>query len=513
MLNIKREKVDTSIEKRIITGMITNTEFISRIAPLVSENMFSEYSQTISSWCIDYYNKYNEAPKKQIESIFEEKRCELEVDIEKNISTYLQSLSNNYRVSEKINVEYLADKAEEFFKDKLVNNFAKSISRKLRAGDLSDIEQDISKFQKVSTDTISFFQPLKEIGDFKEDGGEDVVLKKKDKVGKFLGEMRRGWLVSFQAPEKGGKSFILNEMLFRSLMENRKVLFISLEMNNREIQERIYNRLTGKAYKVINPITYPVFDCVLNQMGECDKSFKQNRTHIMSGEEILSFPLPLSKQEYQPCTLCRGSRSFVPAVWYNQAIIPPLSNKVNEDKIKRFNTLYPDSELVTKSFPAFKATPDDIMKYINALENNIGFMPDVFILDYVDILDNTEASFSERGRIDWVWKKMKQMAEEKHILIITAEQSKKLLGKETQTADDNSEDKRKNAHINAKFSINCTLEENEQGVRRIGQLLHRHRKVSAKQLMCLGCLEVSAPIIDCEEIFYINKKKEDSWKK
>ncbi len=497
--------MDSSIEKKIITGMITNTGFLAKIITSVSENMFSEYSQTVANWCIDYFNQYNEAPKQQIELIFEEKRYQLEESVEKNISSYLQTLSNKYVESENINIEYLVDKAQEFFKEKISTNFAKSVSRKLRTGDLSSLDKDINNFQKVSVDTFEYDQPLKEIGDFKEDGGEDVVVSGDDKLGRFLGEMRRGWLVSFQAPEKGGKSFILNEMMFRCLSNNRKVLFVSLEMNRKQIQERIYNRLTGRASRVINPVTYPVFDCVLNQMGECERHDKQNRIHIMAGDEVLKFPLPKNKQEYQPCTLCRGTSKFIPAVWYDQINIPSLSNKITEQKMKMFNSMYPDAELITKSFPAFKASPEELKRYLNSLEYILGFLPEIFILDYVDILDNSEENLSERGRVDWVWKIMKQFAEEKHVLVITAEQSRKLFGKETQDADDNSEDKRKNAHMDAKFAINCTLEENDQGVRRIGQLLHRHRKVSSKQLMCLGCLEVSSPMIDYEEINYIKK--------
>ena len=505
MLNIKREKIDSSIEKRIITGMVVNTEFLSKVVPLISENMFSEYSQILSTWCVEYFNQYAKAPGKQIELLFEEKRDQIEESVEKNISSYLQSLSNEYSISKNTDIECLFDRAEVFFEEKKNINFAKTISRKLRTGDLSDIESDISNFQKVSTNIISYSQPLKEIGEFKEDGGEDVVLKCKDKFSTFLGEMMKGWIVSFQAAEKGGKSFILNEMIWQGLTNNKKVLSISLEMNEQQTHGRIYNRLTGRANKVINPITYPVFDCMLNQTGECDKSFKQNRIHIMAGEDVMKFPLPSSKQEYQPCTICRGTNSFVPAVWFNQININPVSNKINKQKMDIFNRLYPKSSLITKSFPAFKATPDDIRKYINSLEFTIGFIPEILVLDYFDILDNSEAKLSERGRVDWVWKMMKQIAEEKHILIISVEQSRKLLGKETQDADDNSEDKRKNAHINAKYAINSTVEENDQGIIRINHILHRHQKISIKQLMCLGCLEVSSPIIDCEEIYYQKK--------
>jgi len=507
MIGLRREKVDSSLEKKIVTGMITSTKFLAKVVPLMDKNIFNEYSEIIATWCVDFFSVYQKAPAKQIEIIFEENKLEIDPDLADNISSFLQFMSDKYVESnDQIDSQYFFDKTEKFFRDKVYYNFAKTISNKYKLNNLDSIDQDILQLQKKTPQVLSYKTPLKNIEHFLNDQN-DVALSNEGTVGGFLGEMRKGWLVSFQAPEKGGKSFILNEMMFRGLEQNKKVLFISLEMNEQEIQERIYNRLTGHARRVINPVQFPIMDCLLNQTGECKKPCRVNNIHIMIGDTLMDYPLPGNKKNYTPCTACRGTFDFVPTNWFNEINIPDLSVSKTEEKMKHFQKLFPGAELVTKSFPAFSATPEDIKNYLSSLEYGLDFVPDIFILDYVDILDNLNISLSERGRIDFVWKLMKQIAEEKHILVITAEQSRRLFGKEVQDGSDVSEDKRKNSHINAKFSINSTTEETAKGIRRIGHLFHRHQKISTKMLLCLSCLEVSAPMIDTEVITYFPKTK------
>ncbi len=519
MMRITREKINTDIEQLILINLITNTSFISQTVSLINPSLFSSnYITIISEWCLSYFKSYNQAPKKQIEIIFKESALNMEIETRDNIADFLSKLSDKYINESEINTSYLIDQTTDFFKRKLYIQFISNIEY-LKSEDLDNlsnleenIDNEIKQLTSQKPSLFTFSQPLKEVSLYSK-REESLVLSKEKcgELGKFLGDMRKEWLVSFQAPEKGGKSFMMNEMVFLGLEQNKKVLFISLEMGQSEVEERIYNRLTG-AYTNTEPVNvYPVMDCYYNQNGECSKTCRNNRINIYYNGEKVKYPPPRQFSGYKPCTFCRNHiteyMDFQPDVWFKECHVKELTNSLKKRKIKRFNTLFPKNDLIVKSFPAMSATMSDIKQYVTSLENNIGFYPDMIVLDYIDILDCDKRGLSSRDKIDYNWKQAKQLAQEKHILLITGEQSRRLFGKEVQDVDDASEDKRKNAHIDAKFSINQTKEENDSEVRRLGQLLHRHRKVSSLMLFCLGFLEIAQPVLDCATIFYKPKTK------
>jgi len=516
MLRITREKVNTDIEQQILINLITNTSFISQTCTLINTSLFSsDYISRIAEWCLDYFKQYNQAPNKYIEIIFKEKALDMEVEVRENIGNFLSNLSDKYIENPDVNISYLIDKTKDFFKRKLYAQFLSNL-RNIEKGSIEDLEGKIdAEIKQLSIQKPSLFtfsKPLEKIN-LHSEREESLVLSKDEcgKLGNFLGDMRKEWLVSFQAPEKGGKSFMMNEMAFLGLEQNRKVLFISLEMSQYEVEERIYNRLTG-AYAESEEINiYPVMDCEHNQNGECNKTCRVNRINIYYNGEKLQYPPPKAFSDYKPCTFCRNHPTewmdFQPETWFKEIRVPKLTNSLKKKKIKRFKTLYPGCDLVVKSFNAMEATMNDVEQYVTSLENNIGFYPDMIVLDYIDILDCKESGLFGRDKIDYNWKKAKQLAQKKHVLLVTGEQSRRLFGKEVQDVDDASEDKRKNAHIDAKFSINQTKEEKEVETRRLGQLLHRHRKTSNLMLYCLGFLEIGQPVLDCETTFYKPKTK------
>ena len=61
---IKRIEVDASIERNIITGMITSNDFLKEIQPVIRTNLLqSSFARSLAKWCLEYYEEYEEAPK------------------------------------------------------------------------------------------------------------------------------------------------------------------------------------------------------------------------------------------------------------------------------------------------------------------------------------------------------------------------------------------------------------------------------------------------------------------
>ena len=54
------EKPDKFIERKILIGLIVSDDFIRAIAPIWSMHyMVASTAKILSSWCVDYFKKYN----------------------------------------------------------------------------------------------------------------------------------------------------------------------------------------------------------------------------------------------------------------------------------------------------------------------------------------------------------------------------------------------------------------------------------------------------------------------
>ena len=64
-------KVDASLDRQIIVGMVVSDRFLQSIQPIYRPELFTApFAVTVASWCLDYGKRYNKAPKQHIQDIF-----------------------------------------------------------------------------------------------------------------------------------------------------------------------------------------------------------------------------------------------------------------------------------------------------------------------------------------------------------------------------------------------------------------------------------------------------------
>ena len=108
---MKVTKRDGSEERKILIGMIVDTHVLGRIASKWEHNLFkSVWGNLIATWCIDFYNEYETAPKQEIESLFESwvsKSAQDEETVEL-VDKFLSGLSEEYEArAESSNSNYI----------------------------------------------------------------------------------------------------------------------------------------------------------------------------------------------------------------------------------------------------------------------------------------------------------------------------------------------------------------------------------------------------------------------
>ena len=70
---MKKRKFDGNDSKQVLIGMITNGAFLGRVAAKGNRDLFAGDSERwIASICVKYFQRYGEAPGKQIQSLFME---------------------------------------------------------------------------------------------------------------------------------------------------------------------------------------------------------------------------------------------------------------------------------------------------------------------------------------------------------------------------------------------------------------------------------------------------------
>jgi hypothetical protein len=138
------------IERKITIGLITSTEFCTKIEKIWDISLFeSSTAKLILSWTWEYYLKFKKAPNKDITDIFYTKLKETKIgkeiaeEIENDI---LPSLSNEF-TEEEFNLDYLVEETEKYFNDRHLQIFHESVEALRKAGKKEEAEKLIREYK------------------------------------------------------------------------------------------------------------------------------------------------------------------------------------------------------------------------------------------------------------------------------------------------------------------------------------------------------------------------------
>jgi hypothetical protein len=477
MVELKR--ITGSMENRIVTGLIVSDEFCKRVLPMLHKDYFeSEYAAIIYNWTQYYFMKYKEAPGKNIQEIYKDRRGELEDATRSLVREFLASLSEKYKNDGGMNVEVEVDRAVEHVRKRSMEVHAEKLQKALDAGKIDKAEEEVEKFKQVRKTTSGWINPFDStfIRSVLEDREGDLVFKFPGKLGELSKWHERGWLCAFLAPMKRGKSFMLQEVAVICALNRKKVVFFSLEMNAKKMGRRILNRITATDPDHEGDFLYPVFDCAANQDGTCKLPQRVNKVRLLldSGEK----PQIKEAAKYKPCTACRRTSDFMSykvATWFTFNKRDRMTSRSASRKASGLQSMYGDNFRM-KAYPMGAANLKHIRADLDALEYTEGFVPDAIVLDYADILAPEDARVSDiRHRLDATWQQLKSIAQERHCLVFTASQgTRKSIKKNLMEQEDIAEDIRKMAHIDLMYALNQTGKESAEGAMRISVVAHRH---------------------------------------
>ncbi len=494
-------------ERRIVTGMIVSKDYLDRIHRIWDSTLLeSQELKMIADWCLEYYNKYNRAPDSNIESIYitSLKNGYLSKSEAQYIEELLSDLSDEFGRDTQFNSAYLYDQTVNYLKARELERHNEEVQALIDAGKVEEAERLVQSFtSKIATQTdlgldLSSREALKRV--------ERAFMETSQRVLSYpgaLGDMWnehlvRGGFFTLLGPEKRGKTFLLLELALRAVRQRANVVFFQAgDMTESQMLKRIciYIARRSDREKYCQERYVPVGDCVYNQLDQCDRGDRNCDHGIFPGVELETFiKTPedymnikvLAEQfeknpDYEPCD-SHSCDKRIGCVWLRkEPKTNPLDAKDAKKALRKFFQKY-RRRFKLATYPAGILTVSEIRRMLNDWEKHDGFVPDVIVIDYADLLSADDGKVKEfRHQQDHIWKSLRALSQERHVLLITATQANAESYKRGKLSISNfSEDKRKLAHVTAQYGLNQDPQGREKrlGIMRINEIVVREGEFS-----------------------------------
>ena len=231
-----------TIEKTTLSQLLHNENFNRKVIPFLKSEYFGERSEKILFEEInDFVDKYKNPPTKPALEIEIDKRKDLSEVEHKKVLELLSSLEDS-----KVEYDWLVDTVEKFCKDKAVYN---AVVDSIKVIDGKDKNRTQESIPSILSDALSVSFDSHVGHDYIEQSESryDFYHKKEKKVEfdlDYFNKITKGGLptktLNIALAGTGvGKSLFMCHVAASTLMQGKNVLYITLEMAEERIAERI----------------------------------------------------------------------------------------------------------------------------------------------------------------------------------------------------------------------------------------------------------------------------------
>jgi len=256
------------ITQKILEGLIDSDDFVRTAKPYIKEEYFKEHTEKVVFEVINnYIDKYNKCPNLESIKVDLDNRTDLNEDQHCTISKYVQGM-----VPGNTDIEWLVDETEKFCQHQAIYN-AIMESIQILDGKTKTQKGDIPT---LLTDALSVtFDP--HIGhDFIEDADSrfEYYHRKEHKLPFNLdwfnkitkGGLSKKTLNICLAGTGVGKSLFMCHCAAANMLDGKNVLYITMEMAEEKIAERIDDNLMGITMDELSVLPKEAYDKKLNRI-------------------------------------------------------------------------------------------------------------------------------------------------------------------------------------------------------------------------------------------------------
>ena len=258
------------IEFLVLKNLLNNEEYLRKTIPFIKKEYFQDSNQKIVFEEISsFVGEYNETPTKEILTIEIEKRKDINEDLFKQVGQLINCLDK-----EPVEFEWLVDTTEKWCRDRaiylaLLDSISIADGKEDKTPDA--IPSILSDALAVSFDN--------HIGhDYLQDYEEryESYHRREDKIPfdlEFFNKITKGGLpnktLNIALAGTGvGKSLFMCHLASSTLLEGRNVLYITLEMAEEKIAERIDANLLNVNIQEISDLPQQMFESKVTNLAQ-----------------------------------------------------------------------------------------------------------------------------------------------------------------------------------------------------------------------------------------------------
>jgi len=442
---------------RALSGIVTDQTVCARVARIWrADGLFDTlWANIVGNWAVAHFRKYGTPVGNQLRSLFDEWVAKGKKDEEtiRGVEKFLTYCSEQYEQEGPYNTDYLLDLCSRYFNKVRLQEINEQAGEEISRGNLEEAYDLYHSVSAVEFDIGSVIKPPLEYEvwvDAFDRERQRQLISYPGPLDTFLGkQLTLGKLFSFMGPDKTGKTMWLLDAAYRAIESRCRVAYFDVgDMNKEDILLRLGERASRRSAS--------------KTKWEVPKTV-DSEGEITSEERITDKVLSVREAWKEFGRVCRGRDCL--------RISFHANNSIDVDGISSL-----------------------LMDW-----GRTGWVPDVVIIDYADILAAPKGVREAIDQVDVTWKNLRRLSQEHHCLVLTATQSNAAAYSEKRgmlTKKHFSGRKTKLAHVNGMIGLNVTAEDKEKGVTRINWVVKREGAYSErKAIVVAGCFDVCNPAV------------------
>jgi replicative DNA helicase len=374
-LNIERDTGKNYDEERLyLFQLLTNTDLLRSCRDILRPELASnKYTEHLLRWLLEYYDVTGVAPGKDTTSLFVKHKDNLDEDVANNVQKILENLSGNEANYAINNVPHNAKNIEKYFNWRALSELEKSLKEANKGKDVEYALQLLQKFKRVEKTECGVYDPFTDHKQTAESFNleEDRLIKFPGALGNVIGWFLRGDLIGFMAHQKAGKTWLSIFLSSFVIDSGFKVLYFNLEVTEKQFQRRIWQNLNAMPKEAGIKVKLPHF----TDDGdiEWDETITKDEDLIVDEESI--------KKRAESLKLQKRGRIKVVTMKRGSATLSKIQSKTAQ------------------------------------LEKELGFVPDLIVIDNFDVVQIKDAEEEEK-----LWMHAAGWAQEENYCILTPTQ-------------------------------------------------------------------------------------------
>ena len=257
------------IERTALKNLIHNEEYCRKVLPFIKEEYFTDrLEKLLFTEIYNFVNKYNNLPTKESLSIEINTNKTINEDEYTKITDILSTLN-----PEPINLDWLVETTEKFCKDRAIHN---AILGGIQILDGKDNRHTPEYLPELLSDALSVSFDQKVGHDYLLESKErfDFYRKKEERLEldlDFFNKITRGGIPSKTlniclAGTGVGKTMFMTHLASSILLQGKNVLYITLEMAEERIAERIDANLLNVGMSDLEELPYTMYETKINKL-------------------------------------------------------------------------------------------------------------------------------------------------------------------------------------------------------------------------------------------------------